>query len=246
MSKKIQPVNNVGALTNVVLALNAMTSALDRDSDMPGLLCLHGRSGLGKSKAAAFLTLKFNACYVEGASIWSRKAYLENIVKDLGILPAKTMWQMLEQVGDELAATGRPLIIDEADYLVDKGHAPLVMDIYEASQTPILLIGEERLPNKLLARHEKIHNRVLHWIPAQPASAADCQTLATMFAPDVSINKDLLDHINRTVEGCTRRVVVNINLVRERALKDKASAVDLAWWGDRDLYTGQSARRRAA
>jgi hypothetical protein len=246
MSDKQQPVNNVGALTNVVLALTAMNSAVARDNDMPGILCLHGRSGLGKSKAAAYLTVKFDACYIEGCSVWSRKAYLENILKDLGIHPHKTMWQMLEQIGEELSATGRPLIIDEADYLVDKGLAPLVMDIYQVSQTPILLIGEERLPSKLLARHEKIHNRVLHWISAQPASAADCQTLATMFAPKITIATDLLDHINKTVEGCTRRVVVNINLVQEFAIKAKASTVDRAWWGDRELYTGKSTNRRAA
>jgi len=245
MSEKITPVNNVGALTNVVLALNAMSSALDRDSDMPGILCLHGRSGLGKSKAASFLTVKFDACYIEGISLWTRKAYLENILKDLGIHPEKTMWQMLEQIGEELSATGRPLIIDEADYLVDKGLAPLVMDIYQVSQTPVLLIGEERLPNKLLTKHEKIHNRVLHWIAAQPANASDCQTLTQMYAPDIKFDKALLEHINKTVDGCTRRVVVNINLVRETALKAKVSSVDLDWWGERELYTGQSAKRRA-
>jgi hypothetical protein len=53
----------------------------------------------------------------------------------------------------------RLLIIDEADKLVDKGIIELVRDIYKGAKVPVLLVGEELLPEKL-ARYERCENRV--------------------------------------------------------------------------------------
>ena len=63
-------------------------------------------------------------------------------------IPALQKEQMpilLERISEELSCSNRPLIIDEADYLVDKGFAPLIMDIYQSCHATIMLVGEERL-----------------------------------------------------------------------------------------------------
>ena len=68
----------------------------------------------------------------------------------MGIPAAKTTAANLDLICEQLAASQRPLILDEADYLVAKaGMVELVRDIYEGSQSPIMLVGEEMLPNKL-------------------------------------------------------------------------------------------------
>nr|WP_249123784.1 ATP-binding protein [Pseudomonas aeruginosa] len=71
---------------------------------------------------------------------------------------------MADQIAEELAASGRPLIIDEMDHLVAAGQVELIRDLYESSQASILLIGEEMLPTKL-KKYERFHGRVLSWVP---------------------------------------------------------------------------------
>ena len=242
MSEQLQTVNSIANLTNVVAAMKAMVAAQDRAYGLPGLVCLYGPSGYGKSFAAAYVANKFRAYYVEAKSLWQRKTYLTHILRDMGIDPERTMDLMLDQVCEQLALSGRPLIIDQADYLVDKGHAPMLMDIYEGSRSPILIVGEERLEAKLLRSSRTVHRRVLKWEQASPADADDCRQLAGLYCRDVEVADDMLAYINATVEGCTGRVAVNLDLVREEALTQGWGRVDPATWGKRALYTGKPGR----
>ena len=56
---------------------------------------------------------------------------------------------MAEQVCEQLARSGRPLIVDELDKLVQKKSVELIRDLYEGSGAAILLIGEQQIPDKL-------------------------------------------------------------------------------------------------
>ncbi len=245
MSNTQPPVNSIAPLTNVTLAVEAMEQAINRGQGLPGMVCLYGPSGYGKSKAAAFVANKYRCYYIEAKSIWQRKTYLINILKDMGVVPERTMDLMLDQICEQLTLSQRPLIIDEADYLVDKGWAKLLMDIYEGSRAPIMIIGEENISANLKKKNgEKVHNRIIDWQPAQPASMADGQLLTRIYSPDVVIADDLLEHIINTVNGCTRRVAVNINKVRKTAKAEGRESAELAWWGGRELFTGEAPARR--
>lgn len=247
-------VATLAPLTNVSATLTAMAATAERASGLPGLICLYGRSGYGKSSAAAYVANKLRAYYVELKSLWSTKHILLNILKDMGIQPQSTVAEMLDQVCEQLTASARPLIIDQADYLVDKGRAQILMDLYEGSRAPILFIGEERLSSSMRTRHNTVHRRVLHWIEAQPASMDDCRQLARLYCRIrdgrvlVEVSDDLLEHINRAVEGCTGRVAVNLNLLAERAGVLGWERVDLARWksqsaAEQRLYTGEPGRK---
>ena len=160
--------SNIAGITNVALCHQEMTQLMDRSQSLPGLGVVHGPSGYGKSFAASYTCNSHRAYYVQCKSTWTRKAFLEAILKEMGIVPARNLAAMTEQACEELMQSGRPLIIDEADWLADrKSSVMMAMDLYEGSQAAIMLIGEERLPAKL-AHYEKIHNRILTWVPAQP------------------------------------------------------------------------------
>lgn len=248
MTQDARAVATLAPLTNVEATMRAMLDATGRAHGLPGLVCLYGRSGYGKSSAAAYTANKTRAYYVELKSLWSTKHILANILKDMGILPPTTVAEMLDQVCEQLSISGRPLIIDQADYLVDKGRAQILMDLYEGSKAPILFIGEERLSSNMKGRHNTVHRRVLHWIEAQPASLEDCRTLAALYCRSHPVADDLLEHINKAVEGCTGRVAVNLNLMLERARARGWSRLDMATWrsqsaSDQRLYTGEPGRR---
>ena len=120
-------------LANVGLTLGALTGAINRPSHLPGIVVLYGPSGLGKSTSATIDTVQLRAYYVQAKSSWTRKAVYQSILKSMGVDPAKTIYEMEEQVTAQLAASRRPLIVDECDHLVAKGIIEVVHDIYEGS-----------------------------------------------------------------------------------------------------------------
>ncbi len=246
MSKTEQQHNpGTAPLRNVLAAAKVMERLMNRDPNMPGLGVLCGPSGLGKTQAACYCANEYRAIYVECRSYFTKKSLLLAILEEMGIVPGKTIYDMVKQIGEQLDLSGRPLIIDEMDHIVDRNLVELVRDIYEVSNAAILMIGEERFPAKL-KRWERFHNRVLVWQRAEPADLADTRKLAKIYSPDVEIADDLLKTILTKTQGCARRITVNLNDVREFARDAGMKRIDLPTWGDRPLYLGEAPARRLA
>lgn len=233
----------IANLQNISLCMQAIKTAQDRPQHLPGIVCFFGHSGFGKSTAAGFLASELNAIYVEAKSTWTQKALLENILLMMGIDPAKTINKMMDQVAQELAISNRPLIVDEMDHLVHKKSVEIIRDIYESSGAPILLIGEERLPHKLM-EWERFHGRILEWVQAQPAGTDDARELAALFASEITIADDLLGEVSRISSGSVRRICVNIDLIKRESRKLGKTEIDRSVWGNRPLHTGQPPKMR--
>ena len=208
-------------LANVGLTLGALNGAMKRPAHLPGIVVLYGPSGLGKSTAATVATVQLQAYYVQAKSSWTRKAVYQSILRVMGIMPAKTIYEMEEQVATQLAASRRPLIVDECDHLVAKEHLP-----------------------SNLSRWERIHNRVLEWVPAQYADMDDARALRDLYCDRVAVADDLLAHIHKGSKGVARRICVNLERAQQAGLELGRKDIDLAAWGKRDLYTGDAPARK--
>lgn len=239
MNKESVALSGKAPLANVGLTLGALGGAMSRPAHLPGIVVLYGPSGLGKSTAATVATVQLRAYYVQAKSSWTRKAVYQSILKCMGVVPAKTMYDMEEQVAAQLATSRRPLIVDECDHLVAKGCIEIVRDIYEGSGAAILLIGEEHLPSNL-SRWERIHNRVLEWVPAQYADMDDARALRDLYCDRVAVADDLLGHIHKGSKGVARRICVNLERAQQAGLELGKAEIDLATWGKRPLYTGDA------
>ncbi len=234
-------------LKNVALARRVLDHLVHRAPNLPGMGVLFGPSGYGKSCAAASAATHSqpHAVYIECRSYFTKKSLLLTILDEMSIRPGKTVYEMVNQIGEELSLSRRPLIIDEMDHIVDRNLVELIRDIYEVSGAAILMIGEERFPAKL-KKWERFHNRILDWQPAEPSDLDDARKLAKLYSPDVAIADELLGQIVHVTRGVTRRVCVNIETVRQEAKKSGAKSIDLKTWGARAFYTGEAPARRAA
>jgi chromosomal replication initiation ATPase DnaA len=235
--------NQIAPLTNVGLMASAIEKALARPSNLPGLVVMYGASGLGKTVGATFAANIYRAYYIECRDTWTKKAFLTAVLKEMTIIPTRTMSEMVDQISDQLSRSGRPLIIDDAQYLLDKAAANVLTDIYNASRATIVLIGEERVPASL-AKLERLHNRVLEWVPAQPATQDDVRTLTQQSYPGLHFDDDLLESLRLTVRGCLRRVVVNLHRVFAEAKTQNWSSINLSEWGNRGWFTGEPPLRK--
>ena len=96
----IAPLRNVRALSELIERVQ------DRADGLPGMACFHGPSGYGKTSAAAFAVNRFGAHHVQVKSCWTRKKLCEAILKDLGIQPARTIADMVDQIAEALLRVG--------------------------------------------------------------------------------------------------------------------------------------------
>lgn len=244
MTHKDTAVNgSLAPLRNVLLAGRVVEHLVHRAPNLPGMGVLYGPSGFGKSSAAAYAANRHRAVYVECRSYFTRKSLLLAILDEMGVKPARTIYEMVNQVGEELVLSRKPLILDEMDHIVERNLVELVRDVYEVSNAAILMIGEEHFPKKL-KRWERFHNRVLDWCPAEPSDMEDARKLAKLYSPDVELKDDLLAKIVEATRGVTRRICVNVETVRQEAKKAGHRAMDLKAWGTRPFYTGEAPARR--
>lgn len=247
MAQAANNVNMAGKapLLNTVLCLGSLMKAIQRPRHLPGLVVFYGPSGFGKSTAAAVAVTHTQAYYIQAQSSWTRKAFSLAVLKVMGVTPAKTIYEMADQIATQLIDSKKALIIDEADHLVSKGIVEAVRDIYEATLAPIMLIGEENLPGNL-KRWERIHGRVLEFVPAEPASFDDAKELRAMYAKETPIADDLLGMVHEASRGSVRRICVNLERIQHEARLNGWTQVDAAAWGKRHLYTGEAPARRVS
>lgn len=233
------------ALKNVVAMMMLVKKLQGRGPHLPNIGVMSGFSGYGKTWASIYAQNKTRAVRVEVGDSWNRKTFLRAILRELGIQePKGTVADLAERAVELLGEKfDRPLMIDEADKLVDKGMIELVRELAEYSQAPVILIGEEALPSKLV-RFERVHNRVLDWTLAQPCDLEDVRKLAEIYTPNIKINDRLLERLRDMSEGRARRVVTNLDHIAEWARNHGAATVDEGY--DGPIFTGQPPAPRKA
>lgn len=237
---------SIAPLTNVATLMMLIETLRSRSFGLPGLGVFSGDSGYGKSVAAQYAMNKTGAVYIEVREYWTKKTFCQALLAELGHhQPRGTIASMMEEIIRQLGdAPGRPLIIDEADKLVARGMIEYVRDIYETTQVPIILIGEEKLPRDLEA-HERVHNRVLDWQLAQPCSLEDTEALAKVLCPGIEVAQQLLDTIRRQTGGRARRIATTLHELTQFARNNGLKAVDPENYAGR-IFTGETPVRQRA
>jgi DNA transposition AAA+ family ATPase len=236
-------IGTIAPLRNVSLFSELTDRVQRRQHGLPGMACFYGPSGLGKTHSAIYAANRHRAFHVQVRSVWTRRTFCSETCLEMGIVPARTIPDMVKQIGSELAMSRRPLIIDESDFLVAKGMIEIVRDLYEGSYGAIILIGEEQLPHKLKA-WERVHGRMLDWVQAQPASLADARHLARLYCKGIEVDDDLLTELFEKSGGSARRICVNLDRVREAALTAGLPRIGRAGY-DRPFFTGAPPARRS-
>lgn len=245
MTKKMATASGGGVIaptSNIGLVHTLMEQLTTRASGLPGIGAFYGRSGLGKSFGASYASHPsgFNGVYVSCRSFETKKSLAEQICKALGLTPKGNIPDIVGGIVEALALSGRALIVDEVDYIVDSRTLELIRDLHDASGAAILLIGEEHLPAKL-KRHERFDNRVLVWQPAAICSAADFELLAKQYAGDIRIAPELKKRVLTETANITRRVVVNLENIKRWC--DRNGTKEAPADCDVDLYTGRAPGR---
>lgn len=231
-------VNTIAPLRNVTLMSALLDRVMNRTSNLPGIGVFYGYSGLGKTTAGAFAANKHRAYVIEVRSAFTGKYFCQQLAIEMGVEPTGMTAAVAQRIAEQLALSGRPLIIDEADYLIQKNMIEIVRDIYEMSQGAVVLIGEERLPAKL-QKWERFAGRVQSYVAAEPMSEDDARHLARLYCPAAEIEGALFAKALKASSASARRMAVNLDRIRELADLHNLTRVTAADWGSEAFYTGK-------
>lgn len=236
---------SVAPLKNVALCMDVASQIVNRPPGVDGLGMFYGPSGYGKSRASQFVQNKTGAIYLEVFEFWTRKVFVQSLLLELGVdrptgTIASMMLDALRRLQDE---PNRLLIIDEADKIVDKGFIELVRDIYKGAKIPVLLVGEEALPQKL-ARYERCENRVTAYGMANPCDVDDARVLATLYHPGLTVEDELLAHVVKQTRGVASRIVTTLAQIAESAKTQRLTSIGPESYGG-PVFTGKPPSRRA-
>jgi DNA transposition AAA+ family ATPase len=219
----------VAKLTNVGLALAAMKQIMAATPQMPRMAVLSGPAGYGKTQAATYLAhpMGMNACFVQLRPFETMKSLAQLLLTELDVR-WKSHWsvgQMFDAICERLQSMNRPLVIDELDHIAEKSCIDFVRAIHDKCATPIFLIGEERLQHKLLAKHERFHDRVLVWVNAVACDESDAQLLAAHNAPQLKWADGAMNALVAKTHGVARKITVEVERLKEQARRSGTDTI---------------------
>ncbi len=232
-------INRPAPLKNVAGFSSLIEKMVERDGDLPGLACFFGPSGWGKTKSAIYGANRYRAAYVECGQFTTARSLLMQILIELGDARPRGSIEELKTKAIMMMAGNprRPLIVDEAHFVANKRFVDVLRELSDKSGAAVILIGEEMLPQHLEA-FERVHNRVLEWLPALPCDAEDFGLLAENRCRGLDIARDLADAVLDKTKGNTRRIVVNLVKIAEKAQLIGCQAIDLAGFGGVEAIVG--------
>lgn len=239
MSQSISIGNSVQPLRNVTALAMQIKMLENRQHGLPGMGVFYGPPGYGKTQAAIYAAAALDAIHISVQELWTRKTLLTQVLRELGAPARGSLADMMMQANESLAMAGRTLIIDEADYAIQKGLIQIIRDFSDGSQVPVILIGMEELPQKL-RKWELVDSRVLNWTAAEPATLKDATLLAMYYAPNITIGDDLLSHILARNTGNARLTSIDIAYVNEHADTLGVDAISLKDWGQTPFLRGDA------
>ncbi len=235
MRYRMIDVKNVSRLSEAGHAL------LNRAQGMPGLGLVWGETGYGKTTAVTWFVNQCHGIYVRALATWSPAAMLGSILKELDLAPRHmNCARMVEQIITELAVSGRPLFVDEADYVVDnKRMTETLRDLHDMASVPVILVGMAGIQRKISLR-QQFSGRIAQWVEFKPCDLADARALANGLC-DVEVADDLLARLQHSAAGSARLLVVGLARIEQSAKARGLTRITAQdWKRGEDFFLGNA------
>ncbi|WP_368565535.1 AAA family ATPase [Pseudoxanthomonas sp. UTMC 1351] len=236
MRSKIVPISNIKHLAEAGEAL------LNRAPGMPGMGLCYGASGLGKTTGIAWLATRQYGVFVRALRTSTPTSLLEAICRELHIASHNRIARTVDAIVNKLAETGRPLFVDEADYVVNQERLiDTLRDVHDLSSVPVILVGMAGIDRRI-SLSPQLAGRMAQWIEFKPASIEDARQLARELC-EVAVADDLIAELHTRAAGSIRNIVVGLGKIEQHARNRGGSEIALADWPKTaDFFLGASTR----
>jgi DNA transposition AAA+ family ATPase len=234
MKTRIVPISNIARLSSASEAL------LNRAEGSPGMGLIHGPTGYGKTTGITWLITKNHGVYVRARAVETPRSLLNAIAKELDLAARPTNVDTVEAIVERLASTGRPLFLDEADYVIDsKKMIETLRDLHDLATVPVVLIGMAGIQRRIQAR-EQLSGRIAQWVEFLPCTQEDVQMLSAALC-EVKVDNDLLLQLHQATRGSVRLVSIGLAQIEAHAKSRSLGKIGRAQWpSDKEFFLGNA------
>lgn len=223
MRYAIAPTKNIRRLDEAAVALTT------RAPGVPGMALVWGDTGLGKTTAAARLRNRTDAIFVRATALWTPRALLEALAGEVSCKWAGSCSRTLDAVCDELSRSPRPVLIDEADYVLRTARmVDALRDLHDLTSAPVIMIGMPPI-EAAIKRWPQVTGRLQQRVRFEPCDVEDASILARTLC-EVGIEDVLLERLHREVKGEIRLLVVALSHVEAFGRARGLDPVTAAEW----------------
>lgn len=232
MEYAIAPVKNITKLGELGLSLK------EPGLNGRGIGVCYGETGLGKTTGLTWYGVKTNAVYVRALQVWTPSAMLTSIAHELGIVLPRDLAKAVHLIVQHLSQQNRTLMIDEADYVVEKRKLlNTLRDLHDLAATPLILVGMRDFVRKLKAATDQrqFTGRVAFELEFEKLDADDTALLAKTLLPALKLDHELQAKLHEVCDGSARLVSVGLQRIEKFAKERGLKIVTAKEWGKRPL-----------
>jgi hypothetical protein len=107
--------STVATTENVQQLSGAFRALWETPQGVEKICLVYGESGLGKTTATNYLSLKNNGVFLRATPLWTPNVMLRRMTVEVGREPKNRNQDMLDGLQESLTLHRRPIFIDEAD-----------------------------------------------------------------------------------------------------------------------------------
>lgn len=145
---------------NVKGFINLIRNLKNKSDNISKIRLVYGNAGLGTTKTAIYLSIKFDTIYIRATNKMTTKWLLEEIAKELDEILRFYTADIFRQCVNTLKTNPQIIIVDEIDYLLaDFRTIETLRDLHDETGAPIILVGMQLVKRKL-KKHNHLFDRI--------------------------------------------------------------------------------------
>lgn len=157
-------------------------ATLIKSTKQKALTKICGKSGTGKTTAIKAFAKKYpQTCIVTSYDGMSQKEFLEELSLSIGIknIP-KNKKDLMRGIKKELSSNRKIIVIDESNFL-NESSLEQIRHIHDETDTPIILVGTERLDLIIARSHPQVESRIRVSLPIEPFNVVEVGMMVESF-----------------------------------------------------------------
>lgn len=162
-------------------------ATLIKSTKQKALTKICAKSATGKTTAIKAFAKKYpQTCIVTSYDGMSQKEFLEELSLSIGIknIP-KNKKDLMRGIKKELGSNRKIIVIDESNFL-NESSLEQIRHIHDETDTPLILVGTERLDLIIARSHPQVESRIRASLPIEPFSVVEVGMMVESFALELN------------------------------------------------------------
>lgn len=191
--------------------------------NIPKMALVYGTHGLGKSQTILWWATKNDAVYVRANQGMTSRWLLSEIAEELGESPFWHTQETFNLIEQNLKQNPKIIIVDEADYLIEKNTIETLRDLHDRTLTPIVLVGMGSVDKKI-ARYKHLEDRIYEKLKFETFTKDDISEIINQLT-ELEFSDSAIEYLSLQ-SNQFRQLIKIINKIEKLATTNNIKEID--------------------